>query len=93
MLNKNRLIELYRDDFMVPRGEAEESINWLFDRIETELAKGESVFIRDFGTFATKTTPARAGRNPRTGEAIAIPEKRVARFKAGRGLVSAVNGG
>lgn len=93
MLTKNRLIELYRDEFAVPRGDAEKTLNWIFDTIQTELVKGEDIFIRGFGTFSTHRKPARNGRDPRNGEAIAIPARTVARFKAGRGLAATVNGG
>ena len=43
-----------------------------------------------FGTFSTVVREARTGRNPATGKAIKIPKKRVARFKAGKGLSDAV---
>ena len=44
-----------------------------------------------FGTFVVKSRAARTGRNPRTGEAIAIPASRVPSFKAGKALKDAVN--
>ena len=47
--------------------------------------------LSGFGTFAAKTRAARTGRNPRTGEAIAIAASRVPGFKAGKGLKDAVN--
>ncbi len=47
------------------------------------LAKGETVELRNFGVFKVKSRRGRAGRNPRTGEAVAIPEKRVVSFKPG----------
>ena len=54
------------------------------------LAKGETVSIPGFGTFTVKDRPARQGRNPRTGESIAIAASKVPAFKAGKGLREAV---
>jgi integration host factor subunit beta len=55
-----------------------------FDVITDSLAQGKRLEIRNFGVFEVKTRDARIGRNPRTGEEVPIPEKRVATFKAGK---------
>lgn len=52
--------------------------------ITEALAKGEKVEFRDFGVFKVKERKGRMGRNPRTGTAISIPQKRVAYFKPGK---------
>ena len=63
----------------------------LFEAIGDALAKGESVTIAGFGTLSVKDRAARHGRNPRTGESIAIAASKVPSFKAGKGLRVAVN--
>ena len=63
----------------------------VFAAIGDSLAKGEAVSIAGFGTFATKNRPARQGRNPRTGEAIAIAASTTPAFKPGKTLREAVN--
>ena len=56
------------------------------------LAAGEKVQLIGFGTFLTRKSETRQGRNPGTGEAITIPEKTAAAFKPGKGLKDKVNG-
>lgn len=56
------------------------------DSISEALAEGNRLEIRNFGVFEVKVRDARVGRNPRTGEAVPISEKRVAVFKPGKAL-------
>lgn len=93
MLNRPRLIEMYRDDFDATKNTAEATIDWLFDQMADELAKGGTVEYRNFGVLKPKRTPAKDGHNPRTGEKIKIAAKNVVRFKAGKELLRRVNGG
>ena len=76
-------------------GEAQASsaVEAMFAAIGEALAEGEDVRVAGFGTFAVKNRPARAGRNPRTGEAVSIPASTVPSFKAAKALRNAVNGG
>ena len=53
------------------------------DHIITALAAGKTVELRNFGVFKVKTRKSRVGRNPRTGTAVPIPERKVVSFKAG----------
>ena len=55
------------------------------------LARGETVTLAGFGTFSTRSRAALAGRNPATGETIAVAASRTPAFKAGRALRDAVN--
>jgi integration host factor subunit beta len=55
------------------------------------LVKGHRIEIRGFGSFTVNHRPARVGRNPRSGERVDIPEKRVPHFKPGKGLREAVD--
>jgi len=54
-----------------------------FDHIVAALEKGETVELRNFGVFKVRSRKGRLGRNPRTGESVNIPEKKVVSFKAG----------
>ena len=63
----------------------------LTSTIADALAEGETVTVAGFGTFSTRDRPAREGRNPRTGEAIAIAASRAPAFKPGKTLRDAVN--
>ena len=53
------------------------------DHIVEALAKGETVELRNFGIFKVKSRKSRVGRNPKTGAAVPIPEKRIVSFKPG----------
>jgi integration host factor subunit beta len=61
-------------------------VNVIFDEIIASLARGERVELRGFGAFSVKQRPARAGRNPRTGEQVTVGEKFVPYFKTGKEL-------
>jgi integration host factor subunit beta len=65
----------------------------IFDQITGALAHGGRVELRGFGAFAVKRRNARLGHNPRTGEAVSVPEKTMPFFKAGRQLRARLNHG
>jgi integration host factor subunit beta len=62
-----------------------------FEAIIAELAQDNRLEFRDFGVFATKTTPARTAQNPKTLEKVRIPAKRRAVFKMGRAMREGMN--
>jgi integration host factor subunit beta len=66
-------------------------VTTIFDEIATTLARGGRVELRGFGAFTLKPRNARIGRNPRTGEAVAVKEKALAFFKAGKDLRDRLN--
>lgn len=68
------------------RKEVEAMVNALFDILAEALRKGERVELRGFGSFSVKHREARMGRNPKTGEAVHIPAKRLPYFKPGKEL-------
>ena len=63
----------------------------IFDEITAALARGDRVELRGFGAFSVKVRPARQGRNPRTGEAVSVDEKRVPFFRTGKELREKLN--
>jgi DNA-binding protein HU-beta len=66
------------------------AVNAVFDAIKDALAEGDKVSLVGFGSFSVKERAAREGRNPRTGEPLDIPAKKVPVFKAGKALKDAV---
>ena len=74
------------------RVEASGVVDAVFAAIRDALARDESVSIPGFGTFTTVHRAARQGRNPRTGESIAIAASKSPSFKAGKTLRDAVRG-
>ena len=73
-MKKSELAAHVATQTSLSKAQAEAAIDAVFSAIGEALAGGESVVIAGFGTFATKARGARQGRNPRTGEAIAITE-------------------
>ncbi len=63
----------------------------IVDEITEALVRGDRVELRGFGAFSVKQRDARVGRNPRTGEAVDVPEKRVPVFKTGKDLRDRIN--
>ena len=66
-------------------------VETLFDSIKDALAKGGKVEIRGFGNFKLRNRNARKARNPKTGEAVEVPPKKVPYFKVGKELREMVN--
>ena len=66
--------------------DVERIVTTVFEEISSALAHGDRVELRGFGAFSVKQRPARVGRNPRTGDAVHVPEKHVPFFKAGKEL-------
>ena len=71
----------------------ERIVNTVFEEIIDALAKGDRVELRGFGAFSVKKREPRTGRNPRTGEQVAVASKRVPYFKTGKDLRERLNGG
>ena len=70
---------------LYPR-DVERVVNTILDGITDALAEGDRVELRGFGAFSVRRRPARVGRNPRTGESVAVKEKHVPFFKTGKEL-------
>jgi integration host factor subunit beta len=66
--------------------DAEMAVKAILDTIAKALEEGQRAEIRGFGSFSVNYRPARLGRNPRSGESVQIPEKRVPHFKPGKAL-------
>jgi len=66
-------------------------VQTIFNEISQALARGDRVELRGFGAFTVKQRDARVGRNPRTGDAVSVDEKKVPFFKAGKELRERVN--
>jgi integration host factor subunit beta len=72
--------------------DVERIVNTIFDEIIEAMARGDRVELRGFGAFSVKKRDARAGRNPRTGESVAVDQKHVPFFKTGKLLRDRLNG-
>ena len=68
-------------------------VDAFLDAVKEALARGDGIELRGFGTFKVRHRKARAGRNPRTGEAVEVPPRDVPVFKPSRHLRSRVDRG
>ncbi len=73
--------------------DAELAVKTILDAMASALARGHRIEIRGFGSFTVTHRPSRVGRNPRSGEQVIVPEKRVPHFKAGKALREGVDAG
>ncbi|WP_156840843.1 integration host factor subunit beta [Novosphingobium aquimarinum] len=74
------------------RGEdIERAVDAFFEEIAQRLSEGGRVELRGFGAFSTRHRESRKGRNPRTGESVDVPEKRVPYFKPGKEMRQRLN--
>ena len=85
------LIAVVADQTDLPRAKAAEVVDSVFNAIEKALKEKQEIRLVGFGTFATAERKASTGRNPRTGEEMAIPASTSIRFKPGKALRDAVN--
>ncbi len=89
-MNKSELIDVVAQNAGVTKASAGEVVEATLDAIADALSGGNSVALVGFGTFSVRERGARTGRNPRTGESIAIAASRIPAFKAGKALKDAV---
>ena len=92
-MNKAEMADRLAARTALGKSVAKEAVDDVFAAIGDALANGEEVRIAGFGTFGTRSRPARTGRNPRTREAVSISASTSPTFKAGKTLKDAVNAG
>ena len=92
MMTKNDLMRKLHDETHLSLAQSLELLNKLGDIILAGLRAGSAVSIPGVGNLRVKTRAARTGRNPKTGEPIQIPERRVVVFSAGKALKEALKG-
>ncbi len=91
-MTKSELIErLSARQTHLMHKDVELAVKSVLDQVSNALARDDRVEIRGFGSFALHHRPARVGRNPKTGEPVHIPPKRVPHFKPGKEMRERVN--
>ncbi len=92
-MTKSELIELIASKQQhLAYKDVELSVKTLLEHMSEALASGERIEIRGFGSFSLHHRPPRIGRNPKTGDPVALPGKYVPHFKPGKQLRQRVNG-
>ena len=90
-MTKADLVEKVANEAEMTKKDAEQLVEIIFDSIIESLNKGEKIELRGFGSFRVRQRNARQGRNPKTGDSVKIPAKRVAYFKPGKELKEIIN--
>jgi integration host factor subunit beta len=93
-MTKSELIEIIAaKQKHLPAKDVELALKQMLEVMSDALARGDRIEIRGFGSFSLHFRPPRQGRNPKTGEAVALSGKHVPHFKAGKDLRERVNNG
>lgn len=85
-MNKSDLIVALAKEADLPLRKAEEIVNLIFETMSQALIDGDRIEIRGFGSFMVKEYKGYTGRNPKTGDRIAVDEKKLPFFKTGKEL-------
>ncbi len=90
-MTKSDLVERIAELRNLPKGRAESVVNMVFEALEQALARDERIEVRGLGSFEIRRYGAYKGRNPRTGESVAVKPKRLPFFKVGKELKDLIN--
>ena len=90
-MNKSQLIIKVGERMGVTQRQAEAIVNVIFDSMADALVQSERIEIRGFGSFVIKHYDPYTGRNPKTGEKIAVNHKKLPFFKVGKDLKMRIN--
>jgi len=82
-MTKKEIVLGISDKLDIEQVKVKKIVQMILDSIVESLVAGNTVELRNFGIFKVRTRKARLGRNPKTGEDVQIPEKKVVTFKAG----------
>lgn len=91
-MTRSELIEAVARQGGIPVDRAAVVVNTIFGEMVAAMKRGERIEIRNFGNFVVKQYDGYEGRNPKTGEKVSVPAKRLPFFKAGLGLRNRLNG-
>lgn len=91
-MTKRELVIRVANKLGMTQSDVSKIIEGTFDTISSSLAEGKRWELRDFGVFEVKTRASRIGRNPRTGDQVPVPKRRVVTFRPGKRMKELVAG-
>ena len=83
-ITKKQLVEKISNETDQTKVRTKTIVQLFLDTIRQELEHGNRIELRDFGVFEVKQRSSRVGRNPRTGDTVKVPSRKVVAFKVGR---------
>ena len=91
VMTKAELVDEVAHVVGLTKKQAETIVNIVFDSIVDSLRSGEKIELRGFGSFRLRSRKSRTGRNPKTGEKVEVPSKKIPYFKPGKELKELIN--
>ena len=91
VMTKAELVDEVARVVQVTKKQAETIVNIVFDSIVDSLRQGQKIELRGFGSFRLRSRKSRTGRNPKTGEKVDVPSKKIPYFKPGKELKELIN--
>src|SRR5690349_20923460 len=91
VMTKAELVDEVARVVQVTKKQAETIVNIVFDSIVDSLRAGQKIELRGFGSFRLRSRKSRTGRNPKTGEKVEVPSKKIPYFKPGKELKELIN--
>jgi integration host factor subunit beta len=91
VMTKAELVDEVAQVVQLTKKQAETIVNIVFDSIVNSLRAGEKIELRGFGSFRLRSRKSRTGRNPKTGEKVDVPSKKIPYFKPGKELKELIN--
>lgn len=83
---KADIVDRIASEVGIPKVQAERAVQQIIEAVKASLARGERIELRGFGVFEVRPRKSGVGRNPRTGEEVAIPSGKTTRFRPGKNL-------
>jgi integration host factor subunit beta len=91
VMTKAELVDEVARVVQLTKKQAETIVNIVFDSIVDSLRSGQKIELRGFGSFRLRSRKSRTGRNPKTGEKVDVPSKKIPYFKPGKELKELIN--
>ena len=91
-MNKSEFIDKVADKAGIGKSDAEKAVNAFLDVVQDAVAADDKITLPGFGAWSRSERSARTGRNPRTGEPVAIPASKAVKFSVGAKFKDKVNG-
>src|SRR5438045_9126830 len=91
VMSKAELVDEVARVVQLTKKQAETIVNIVFDSIVESLRAGQKIELRGFGSFRLRSRKSRTGRNPKTGEKVEVPSKKIPYFKPGKELKELIN--
>jgi integration host factor subunit beta len=85
-MKKSDIVTILAEEMNISQKKSAEIVDFIFEKMKKAILDGDRIEVRGFGSFYVKSYQSRKGRNPKTGEIIDVPPKRLPFFKVGKDL-------